>query len=139
MGHLTQLENLFLQNNMLTTIEGLNQLKQLKVLNLSNNTIFLIAGLADCLLLQNLTLAQNYLSDFTSVEHLGQCSTSLTAIDLSDNKLAADSRMFDLIQQVKCLYLSGNPLVKDTGNYRRTVIGKLPSLLYLDQRGVDSE
>ena len=46
--------------------------------------------------------------------------------------------MFDLIKQVKCLYLGGNPLVKDINHYRRTVVGKLPELMYLDQRRVDS-
>ena len=123
---------------MITVIEGLEKLKELKVLNLSNNTIFSISGLFDCALLQSLTLNKNYLSDFASVEHLGQCSNTLSSIDLSDNKILADERMFDLIKQVKCLYLTGNPLVKDTNHYRRTVVGKLPNLMYLDQRGVDN-
>lgn len=46
--------------------------------------------------------------------------------------------MFNLIPQVKLLYLSGNPLVRETNHYRRTVVAKLPSLMYLDQRAVDS-
>jgi hypothetical protein len=120
-------------------MSGIDHLKNLKVLNLSNNNIFTIDGLFNCLVLQSLTLNRNYLSDFSSVEHLGQCSTTLTSIDLSDNKLVADDRMFDLIQQVKCLYLTGNILVKDIYHYRRTVVGKLPELMYLDQRGVDPE
>lgn len=120
-------------------MEGLDKLKELKILNLSNNTIFTISGLFECSQLQNLSLNKNYLSDFASVEHLGQCSTTLTSIDLSDNKVAADEKMFDLIQQVKCLYLMGNPLVKDINHYRRTVVGKLPQLMYLDQRTVDPE
>jgi Leucine-rich repeat (LRR) protein len=57
---------------------------------LSNNTIFKIGGLFNCSVLQSLTLAKNYLSDFGSVEHLGQCSTTLTSIDLADNKITAD-------------------------------------------------
>lgn len=47
--------------------------------------------------------------------------------------------MFDLIPQVKVLYLSGNPLVRETNHYRRTVVARLPALMYLDQRGVDPE
>ncbi len=47
--------------------------------------------------------------------------------------------MFDLIAQVKLLYLGSNPLVREMNHYRRTVIGKLPALMYLDQRGVDPE
>jgi dynein assembly factor 1, axonemal len=44
-----------------------------------------------------------------------------------------------LIPQIKCIYLSGNPLVREIGHYRRTIIGRLPNLLYLDQRAVDKE
>ena len=124
---------------MIKTMDGLDHLKELKVLNLANNNIFFIDGLQNCRLLQSLTLSHNYLSDFTSVEHLGQCSSTLTSIDLSDNKLVTDDRMFNLIPQVKCLYLSGNPLVREVTHYRRTVIATLSELMYLDQRGVDHE
>jgi Leucine-rich repeat (LRR) protein len=39
---LGELENLFLQNNMIKKIENLDKLKQLKILNLTNNNIFII-------------------------------------------------------------------------------------------------
>ena len=71
------------------------------------------------------------------MEHLGQCSITLTSLDLSDNKIIAEEQLFDLIPQIKCLYLSGNPLVREINHYRRTIIGKLFNLLYLDQRAVD--
>lgn len=51
----------------------------------------------------------------------------------------ADERLFDLVPQVKCLYLSGNPLVREITHYRRTVVGKLRNLLYLDQRAVTED
>ena len=38
--------------------------------------------------------------------------------------------------QIKCLYLGSNPLVREVEHYRRTVVGKLKNLLYLDQRAV---
>lgn len=136
---LTQLENLFLQNNMIKKMEGMDRLKELRVLNLSNNNIFTIEGISQLSQLQNLTLSKNYLSDYASLEHLGQCSNTLTAIDLTDNKIVADERFFDLVQQVKCLYLSGNPLVREVLHYRRTLVGKLKNLMYLDQRAVDQE
>lgn len=109
------------------------------MINLSNNNIFILEGLDQLVQLQNLTLTKNYLSDFDSLEHLGHCSTTLTAIDLSDNQIVADDRLFDLVQQVKCIYLSGNPLVREITHYRRTLVGRLPCLMYLDQRAVDSE
>ncbi len=97
---------------MITKMEGLDKLKELKILNLANNNLFVVEGIDSCSLLQNLTLSRNYLSDFASLEHLGHCSTELTSIDLSDNKIIADEKLFDLIPQVKCLYLSGNPFVR---------------------------
>ena len=93
-------------------MEGLDKSKELKILNLANNNIFVVEGLENCMLLQNLTLSKNYLSDFTSLEHLGHCTTELTSIDLSDNKIVADQKLLDLIPQIKCLYLGGNPFVR---------------------------
>jgi dynein assembly factor 1 len=43
------------------------------------------------------------------------------------------------VNQVKCLYLSGNPIVREIEHYRRTVVGKLKNLLYLDQRAVSED
>jgi dynein assembly factor 1 len=60
----------------------------------------------------------------------------LTTIDLSCNKMIADPRLLDIIPQVKCLYLMENPLVREVEHYRRTIVGKLKNLLYLDQRAV---
>jgi dynein assembly factor 1 len=50
-----------------------------------------------------------------------------------------DERLFDIVCQTKCLYLSGNPIVKEIEHYRRTVVGKLKNLLYLDQRAVSED
>lgn len=136
---LGQLENLFLHNNMIRKIENLEKLKELKILNLTNNNIFVVEGLAELPQLQNITLTKNYLSDFASLEHFGQCSLTLTSIDIAENKVEPDERLFDLISQVKCLYLYGNPLVREIPHYRRTIVGKMPHLLYLDQRAVDKE
>lgn len=136
-AHLAELQNLFLQNNMIKRIENLDGLKELRVLNLSNNNIFFVEGLAGLPKLQSLTLNKNFLALFSSLEQLGQCSQTVTSIDLSDNKIEANEQLFDLLPQVRCLYLSGNPLVREIGHYRRTVVGRLTNLLYLDQRAVD--
>lgn len=63
----------------------------------------------------------------------------MTSIDLSDNKIKADDRLFDLIQQAKCLYLMGNPLIREVNHYRRTLVARMKNLMYLDQRTVDRE
>lgn len=134
-----QLENLFLQNNMIKTIENLGKCKQLKILNLSNNNIFKLEGLSELLELQTLTCSDNYLKNFEDLEHLGECSETITSLDLSGNKIEANPKLLDLIPQVKVLYLFGNPLVRGMSFYRRVVIGSLKKLLYLDQRTVDPE
>ena len=97
---------------MIKKIENLNKLKELKILNLANNNIFVVEGLSELPQLQNITLTKNYLSDFASLEHFGQCSLTLTSNDIAENKVEPDERLFDLIPQVKCLYLYGNPLVR---------------------------
>ena len=51
----------------------------------------------------------------------------------------ADMRLFDIVGQVKCLYLEGNPFVREMEQYRRNVIGRLKNLMYLDQRAVASD
>ena len=120
-------------------MENLSALTNLKVLNLSYNNIFKIEGLSSLVHLQNLMITNNNLENFESVENLGQCSAELTSIDLSNNRIQADERLFDLMPQIKCIYLTGNPLVREVTHYRRTVIGKLKNLLYLDQRTVNEE
>ncbi len=97
---------------MIKKIENLDKLRELRILNLSNNNIFVVEGLSELPQLQNLTLNKNFLSDFHSLEHLGQCSLTLTSLDISENKVEPDERLFDLISQIKCVYLSGNPLVR---------------------------
>lgn len=60
----------------------------------------------------------------------------LTSIDLSCNRIVGDLRLFDVVGQVRCLYLGGNPFVREVEHYRRTVVGRLRNLMYLDQRAV---
>lgn len=47
--------------------------------------------------------------------------------------------MIPLFSGAKCLYLIGNPFVKDLKFYRRRIVGELLNLVYLDQKGVDQE
>ena len=37
---------------------------------------------------------------------------------------------------LKCLYLKGNPAVRNISNYRKIIIASIPSLTYLDDRPV---
>lgn len=135
---LERLESLFLQNNLITKLENL-LCSKLKILNLSGNKIERIEGLGHLKELQSLTLSKNMLRSFESLEHLGACSNTLTNIDLSDNEIELDERIIQLFSNLKCLYLMGNPFVRELKFYRRRMVAELPELLHLDQKGVDPE
>lgn len=68
-------------------------------------------------------MSKNLLTNFESLEHLGICSNTITNIDLSDNQIEIDERIIPLFLNLKCLYFTGNPFVKDMKFYRRKMIG----------------
>lgn len=109
------------------------------MINLSANNLRELRGLAELPELQNLNVSQNHLSDFESVSHLGECSSTLTNLDLSHNQIVYDERFCDLIPQMKVLYLMGNPFVREVEHYRRSIVGRLKNLLYLDERNILQE
>ncbi|GIQ80934.1 hypothetical protein KIPB_001814 [Kipferlia bialata] len=102
-----RLKILYLQNNRITKIEGLNKLKSLEYLNLAINRIDVIENLERCESLSKLDLTANYIGDYRGVK----CLQGLEF--LSD------------------LYLLGNPCCK-VPHYRAYVISTLPQLKLLD-------
>ncbi|KAJ3663026.1 hypothetical protein Zmor_007337 [Zophobas morio] len=98
---------LYLQANLIPTIENLNKLKKLEYLNLAVNNIEKIENLQRCESLEKLDLTLNFIGDLESV-----CSLQ--------NNL-----------NLKHLYLTGNPCC-DFDAYRQYVVAKLPQLLALD-------
>jgi len=64
---------------------------------------------------------------------------SLTTVDLQNNKIddpAVLDEVFCQMPQIKVLYLQGNPVTSKIKNYRKTMISKIPTLKYLDDRPV---
>ena len=45
-------------------------------------------------------------------------------------------RIFQSLPDLRCLYLTGNPVVSKIKNYRKTMIATIPTLNYLDDRPV---
>ena len=43
------------------------------------------------------------------------------------------------LPNLRVLYLQNNPVIKNITNYRKTVISKIPTLTYLDDRPVFKE
>ena len=106
-----KLKILYLQNNLISTIENLKRLKSLTYLNLALNNIKKInLGLSSCEKLEKLDLTVN----FISIDHFEQ-----SIKNLQHNKFLKD------------LYLIGNPCTNFT-YYREYIIYYLPQLKRLD-------
>ena len=108
--HCRRLKILYLQNNLIERIEGLNRLKELEYLNLALNNISRIEGLSTCESLTKLDLTLNF-------------------IDIDE--LTASVRALKGNRCLRELHLTGNPCT-DYARYRLFVIGALPQLRKLD-------
>jgi protein TilB len=106
-----QLQQLFLQNNLIEKIENLHHLKDLRYLNLAVNSITRIENLEALEMLTKLDLTVNYVTDIFSVENL-----------------KANYNLRELV-------LIGNPITRLKG-YKLFVIGVLPQLMYLDSEQI---
>ena len=87
------------------------------------------------LYLQRNRIGRNGLDD---VRGLLECP-SVTTVDIQDNKIEDPAILEEILVRMpnlKVLYLKGNPCVNKIKNYRKTVISKIPTLLYLDDRPV---
>jgi dynein assembly factor 1 len=128
LASLTKLKCLYLQENVIDCIEGLDTLEALDTLNLSQNFLDKVGGLDKLTKLNTLLLPSNRIGcngagDF---EHIKQVP-SLSVLDLSNNKIKADDAeaIVDVVTSLpnlKVLYLKGNPCVRNIDNYRRTLI-----------------
>jgi dynein assembly factor 1 len=139
LGACTQLRQLYVHQNLISRIEGLESLAQLDSLNISDNYISHISGLdAQAESLTMLQIKNNRLQSIDALEHL-LILRNLSSLDLTGNKIDDGEGLLSLLSQLpslKSLHLSGNPCVRTIPNYRKTVISRLPSLLYLDEKPV---
>jgi len=102
---LTSLEYLTLNNNGITSVEGLQKLTNLKDLYLSNNSISYIEYLAGLTNLESLHLDGNRISDIYELRGL----TNLRELFLNNNKLEMVAWLNSLTE-LTCLHLHNNKI-----------------------------
>ena len=136
-----QLRSLFLNQNLIRKIEGLNNLHDLWSLSLADNFIQKIENLHHLKKLNTLNLANNQVGLGGHTDVVGVQDSSITCLDLSNNKIS-DPSILDVLRtlpSLAVLYLKGNPVVKQIPNYRKSMILALPGLKFLDDRPVFPE
>lgn len=105
-------------DNCIETIENLSKNATLQTLLLKRNSI-----------------GKNGLSDLKGLTEI----PTLTTLDISDNKINDENIIDEILTKLPnlgVLYLMGNEVCKKIKNYRKTIIHKIPSLKYLDDRPV---
>jgi len=110
--NLTQLRKLYLWNNKLTDVKGLEKFTKLERLNLSGNQLTeLPKGLEKLTQLRSLHLGSNKLTDVKDLEKL----TQLTTLSLNANKLTDVPKELAKLTQLRKLELHNNKLTSLKG------------------------
>ena len=138
---LINLTSLFLHENTIQKIEGLDNLVNLTNLNLSDNLIKKIEGISKLINLTDFLIKRNRIG-FEGLEDLKgllETGKELRVLDISDNYIQ-DVKIVDeilsKIPNLKVLYLSGNEVTRKIPNYRKTLIGKIKNLTYIDNKPI---
>jgi dynein assembly factor 1, axonemal len=132
-------------------IEGLETLTDLVALNLSDNLITRVENLGALVKLETLQLKRNRIGKVNSEGEKKSCvedlkglleCPSLSVVDLSDNFIDDPEILPEILEKMPklaVLYLQGNPVTRSIKNYRKTLISRIPTLKYLDDRPVFDE
>jgi hypothetical protein len=136
LGCLTALTRLFLDNNFIEVISGLDPLVHLKWLDLSFNKIRKIQGLESLKKLEVLALYANQISSLENLDHLA----ALSVLRVGQNALAdrADVVYLRRLCALRTLSIKGNPVCDET-DFEGFVLAMLPDLCYLECHFVSSE
>ena len=138
---LVNLTSLFLHENTIQKIEGLDKLVNLTNLNLSDNLIKKIEGISKLINLTDFLIKRNRIG-FEGLEDLKgllETGKELRVLDISDNYIQDVNIIDEILSKIinlKVLYLSGNEVTRKIPNYRKTLIGKIKNLTYIDNKPI---
>ena len=138
---LINLTSLFLNENTIQKIEGLDNLINLTNLNLSDNLIKKIEGISKLINLTDFLIKRNRIG-FEGLEDLKgllETGKELRVLDISDNYIQDVNIIDEILSKIpklKVLYLSGNEVTRKIPNYRKTLIGKITNLTYIDNKPI---
>lgn len=134
----TELRCLYIHENLLERIEGLEGLEGMDTINVNNNYITKIENLECCPKLNTVQMQNNRLQKLDDLKGFLK-APSLSVIDVQSN-LIDDERVLEEVfmkmPNLKVLYLKGNPVVEKFQPYRKTIVSKIKTLTYLDDRPV---
>jgi dynein assembly factor 1 len=138
----TKLRSLFLQENCIRRISGLDNCPDLWSLNLSNNFITRIDGLEKLKRLNTLQISKNNIGHGAVDDVIELATTPISSLDIQDNKIWDPDVLPEVLvhmEDLRVLYLKGNPCAKRIPNYRKSTTVYCTTLKYLDDRPVFEE
>jgi len=132
-----RLLKLYLDNNVIVTIEKLDHLVNLEWLDLSYNNIETITGLDALTKLQSLSLFNNRLSSLDGLEPLSEC---LEVLSVGSNliKELEETKKLRRFAKLHAVTFAGNEVAtRQPHEYRAFVLAHLRHLRFLDYRLID--
>lgn len=130
---LVNLDTLNVSNNLIKRVDNLNGLANLKTLQIAKNFLETKQDIEGILACPSLTYVLcNQLVFYLYLPLIG------SVLDLANNRIDDESILdvLEMLPELAVLNLTGNPVVRKIPSYRRTIIYRLSSLTYLDDRPV---